>query len=234
MKPLNITGFTIVETMLFLGISGLLAMGILIGSGTSINVQRYRDSVTSLQSVLQKQYSDVSNVSNDSTTNTCSDATNIPRGQSDCVLLGRFITSDSKSLLIKSITGRIPANSVSTNDLLALRAYNIQVSPLLSETYDMEWGSSITKVRGDPMSFSMLVLRSPTSGIIRSFIDPTTAWGDGQIQGKVLLASKLNESATVCVNSNGLFTGAKMAVLINANATGANDIETLGDNSGCH
>ena len=42
-------------TLLF---SVMLIIGVLAGAGTSINAQRYRDSVTSLQSTLQQQYSD--------------------------------------------------------------------------------------------------------------------------------------------------------------------------------
>src|SRR5665811_997144 len=99
MKLSNQAGFTIIETMLFLGITALLIMGLLVGIGTSINIQRYRDSVSSLQSVLQQQFSEVSNVSNDSLSNACygDNSTNNPRGQSNCVILGRLITTTTDS-----------------------------------------------------------------------------------------------------------------------------------------
>jgi len=97
MKPLYRDGFTIIETMLFLGITGLLIVGILAGTGNSISIQRYRDSVTSLQSMLQMQYSNVENVSNNSVAAKSCGAKTSPRGQSDCVILGRFIsTTDGK------------------------------------------------------------------------------------------------------------------------------------------
>ena len=51
------TGFTLVEAMLFLAITGLLTVGILVGSGVAISQQRYRDSVNSLKSFIQDQYS---------------------------------------------------------------------------------------------------------------------------------------------------------------------------------
>src|SRR5680860_466471 len=137
MKPLNKNGFTIIETMLFLGISGMLIVGILIGTGTSINVQRYHDSVTSFKSFLQQQYSDVSNIRNESITNPCygDETQNNPRGQSDCVVLGRYITTlDSKSFTVKSVIGYIPAYSLSPdNDVDALKLYNITISPSTSD-----------------------------------------------------------------------------------------------------
>ena len=39
----------------------------------------------------------------------------------------------------------------------------------------------------------------------------------------------LTQSVQACVNSNGALTGNKMAVLINANATSASSIESLGE-----
>jgi len=239
MKPLNKNGFTIIETMLFLGISGLLIVGILVGTGTSINVQRYHDSVTSFRAFLMQQYSDVSNIRNESSNNPCyGDGTNNnPRGQSDCVVLGRYITTaDSQTFTVKSVIGYIPLVSVSTsNDVDALIQYGIKISPSTSDvaTYDMDWGATISKLNGDPMPFSMLILRSPISGTIRTFIDNTQSVPDPNI-GNLLTSSQtsLAQSITACIDSNGL-TGNKMAVFVNANATSANGVETLGDDSGC-
>ena len=238
MKPLRKAGFTIVETMLFLGISGLLVMGVLVGTGTSINIQRYRDSVTSLKSFLQQQYSEVSNVNNSSTGNACygDGSTNNPRGQSDCVILGRYIIStDGKNLVVKGVIGYIPPDVVlGSNDVEALKKYNIQISPQPSETYEIEWGSTLAHKNGDTMAFSMLILRSPTSGVIRTFIDNSQAISDSNIANLLSIApSALENDATICVDSNGLFTGTKLAVYIEKNTTSASGIETLGDNNGC-
>lgn len=242
MKPLNKNGFTIIETMLFLGISGMLIVGILVGTGTSINVQRYHDSVTSFRSFLQQQYSDVSNIRNESTSNPCyGDGTqNNPRGQSDCVVLGRYITTaDSKAFSVKSVIGYIPPSSVSPDDDIdALKLYNIRISPSTSDSasYDLEWGSSISKLNSnrDPMLFSMLILRSPVSGITRTFIniDNNPPVSESNVED-LITQSSLSQTITACIDSNGLLTDNNMAVFVKANATGASGIETLGDDSGC-
>ena len=240
MKLDNTAGFTIIETMLFLGITGLLVMGILVGAGTSINIQRYRDSITSLQSVVQQQYSEVSNVSNDSLANDCygDSSTNNPRGQSDCVILGRFITTtDSQTLSIKSVIGYIPSGSLisSWDDVAALNQYDVQISPVSSETYSMEWGSSIVaQGSNNPMVFSILILRSPTSGIVRTFIDPSTVVSDSNV-ATLVTKPALAQTAKLCVaNPSGLLAGGKSAVVVTTNATSASGIETLGEAiSGC-
>ena len=98
----------------------------------------------------------------------------------------------------------------------------------------------ISKIN-DPMKFSILILRSPSSGVIRTFIDDTQVLADIDIQ-QLLLSTppaatpgSLTKSATICVNSNGLFTGArKMAVFVQPNANSASDVDTKGDSiSGC-
>lgn len=248
MKADNYAGFTIIETMLFLGITGLLIMGVLVGAGTSINIQRYHDSVTSLQSILQRQFSDVANVSNDSAGDLpCSTHGIKARGQSDCVLLGKYITTtDSHTLNIKSVIGYVPDDTSFTglDDVAALQLSAIQISPVSGETYDIEWGSSIVHAGGNvPMQFSMLTLRSPISGVVRTFIDPNVSTVD---VAKLITPAALTQSVKVCVDSNGLFTGGKSAVLVMGHAEtingvtiitrtdGADGIETLGEvMSGC-
>lgn len=234
MKPLKNAGFTIVETMLFLGITGLLVMGVLVGTGTSINVQRYRDSVTSLKSYLQQQYSKTANVSNDSLSNSCNGVSGQPRGQSNCVILGKLITTNNGSeLSTRSVIGTIPTGSLETDDLEALKRYNITFSPQTGENYTIDWGSSLNKTNGSDIDFSVLILRSPSSGIIRTFIKNARVLSNEDLKG-MLNTSDLSNDVKVCVNSNGLFTGAKLAVYIGKNATSASGVEILGDDSGCY
>jgi type II secretory pathway pseudopilin PulG len=240
MKASNTAGFTIIETMLFLGITGLLVMGILVGAGTSINIQRYHDSVASLQSTLQQQYSEVANVSNESTggLECYGNSQTTPVGQSDCVIVGRYIsTANGSSLSIKSVVGYISsATSFSSiqNDIDAINAINIQVSPVNGQTYDIEWGSSLVRPGGsNPLAFSMLVLRSPVSGVVRTFIDPNAAIADSNIS-TLVNQTALTQSVKACVNSNGLFTGGKSAVFISPSSTSASGVEMQGEAvSGC-
>lgn len=246
MRLSNKAGFTIIETMLFLGITGLLIFGILAGTGSSINIQRYRDSITSLQSLFQQQFSDVSNVSNGRNNNWICDNNGIVtpktpgngtiRGQSDCVILGRFITTinSSRTLLIEDVVGIVPFGVVlKQDDLGVLQQYKIQVSPVSSNNYDIEWNSVLVKPGGNTAAnFSILILQSPLSGTIRTFIDPSTAIINKNIS-PLIKQSFLSQPAKMCVDSNGLFTGIKMAVIVNAGSSSASGVETLGGNNGC-
>jgi len=238
MKCLNNPGFTVIEIILFLGISGLLVFGILAGTGTSINIQRYRDSVSSFQSVLQKQFSEVTNtINNRDSSLTCGGATSAtPRGQSDCVILGRLVTSsDGTTLTIRSVIGNIPLTT-ETDDIKLLQAYNMRFSPIQPETYTIEWGASAVKPgNNNIMAFSVLIVSLPSNGVIRTFIDDTQAINNNDIaniiSGNPPVA--LSRSAKICINSNGLYTGTRMAIMINKYASNSSSIETLGENSGC-
>jgi len=53
------TGFTIIEVVIFLAISGVLTVGILAGASTTVARYRYNDSVQSLAQFLRSQYSAV-------------------------------------------------------------------------------------------------------------------------------------------------------------------------------
>ena len=96
-----VRGFTIVEVVLFLAVTGLLTIGVLVGSSAAIAQQRYRDSVNSLKGFIQEQYSQTVNVMDGDVNNpACSVSGNSlildsgtlqPRGTSDCLLLGRYL-----------------------------------------------------------------------------------------------------------------------------------------------
>ncbi len=246
MTPSYQKGFTIIETMLFLGITGLLVMGILVGTGAAINIQRYRDSVSSLKSVLQQQYTNVSNVSNSRTSSwVCdnngqvieSDSGGIPRGQSDCVILGKFITTiDNQNLVVRDVVGSTSEKTVPSNDLEALQKYNLRVSSVdfSGENYRLDWGSTLAVPEsGANATFSILILKSPASGAVRTFIDPSSVVADNSV-GNLVSATALGSSLRVCVDSQGMFGGGQAAIFIVPGATGPSGVETLGEaTSGC-
>jgi type II secretory pathway pseudopilin PulG len=230
MSRLNNGGFTIIETMLFLGITGLLIFGVLAGVGSSINAQRYRDSVVSLQAVLQKQYSEVENVST-TDSGTCNGISNQFRGQSDCVIVGRYIsTNNGRELVIKTVSlNKTPTTTAASDDLLALKNdSSVVFSGAEAETYDMEWGTSLR-----PSSFSVLIIKSPFSGGIRTFVDPGSAIDD--IKSLINVNNlKSSSSAKMCIESNGLSGDVPSAVTVAAGASNSSGVEIKGGGiSGC-
>jgi type II secretory pathway pseudopilin PulG len=260
------SGFTVIETMLFLAISAALIVAILVGSGTSINIQRYRDSVTGLQSVLQNQYFQVTNVSNVPPSGALSCNANAQvvvdelsqptsRGQDDCVILGRFITINSDVLTVDTVIGNDPSANGSilpsySNDIDELNAYNFSVLPDHADVYNLEWGSQIAwpsiingtkKDNTTPRSFSMLIIRSPTSGRTYTFtadgiIDSSKLKSDLLVTGTD--ASGHQAEQRLCVVSSGSFNQ-NLAIFIKSYASSANSIEIRsnsvdsGSNSSC-
>lgn len=62
MEKGRVKGFTIVETMLFLALTGLMLVGALVGIGTNLARQRYKDSVQDVVSMIRNQYDYVTRV----------------------------------------------------------------------------------------------------------------------------------------------------------------------------
>jgi type II secretory pathway pseudopilin PulG len=234
MKPLSKTGFTIIEVILFIGISGALIVGILMGTGNSINTQRYHDSVYSFRTFLQQQYSDVLNIGNSNLSNDCNSAS-MPRGQSDCVIMGKYITtSDSKKFNVKSVIGTIPSSPSLPDEIAEIKNYNIKISSTANtDLYEMEWGSSISDTSGASKVLSMLVLRSPVSGTTKTFISEVNPPFPDVDISSLLTTAALTTSANNCINSGDIFTGGRMSVVVNKNSSNANAIVTFGDDSGC-
>lgn len=241
MKTVYVTGFTIIETMLFLAISSLLVVGVLIGIGNSIGGQRYHDSITSLQSILQQQYSDVSNTGHSTSTWSCTiDASgnpklvntgsNVASGQSDCLVLGKYISSsDGQTINIKKVLG-IALTSYFTDDIAAFSASKLTVTTVDSVDYKLEWGATLKKPNGGGVSnFSVLILRSPISGAVRTFIHPTSQVADDSIgSGNLLNVNNLGYSVTSCIKYDGSIGLDKTAIYISPNSASAGGIELWG------
>lgn len=172
---------------MFLAITGILAVGILVGTGAAINQQRYRDSVNSLQSMLQDQYSRATNIDNGRDNNwRCDGAAAIaqggatePRGASECIVLGRLVTvaSDGQTLEFRDVIGRRAAGATTqVNDVAELTTnYSVSASPVATDSETMPWSTTIVKPKtNNPQATTILIIRSPLSGGMLTFAKDST------------------------------------------------------------
>lgn len=243
----NSRGFTIIEVMLFLAVTGALAVGILVGSGVAINQQRYRDSVSSLKSLLQQQYSEVTNVANNRTgAESCTNAvitappnpvpTPQPRGTSDCLSLGRYISvsSDGTKVTTTTVVGYRTADTATVplepTDSEELKHYKLSLSPIDTATEDVAWSAQIVQPKtSTALPLSMLILSSPLSGTIMTFVS-----ANPQPDLNAFVQTGQNTVPTnLCIRpSGGSFTGRQMAVRIDAYATSQAAIEIPPESEG--
>lgn len=223
-------GFTIIETMLFLAVTGMLATAILVGSGVAIGQQRYRDSVNSIKSYVQQQYSEVTNVVNSRDKAWTCDAngnviqaptTGEARGTTDCVLLGRLITVDDTGtkLTTSNVIGlKNSGATTAASDILELTTnYKLTASPIDQDITDVSWGAQLVKPQSTtPMPLSMLIIRSPLSGAVMTF----TAEGVESNIKNLITTNNMTQKRDLCVNADtGSFVGNRLEVRIDAYAT---------------
>ncbi len=225
-------GFTVIETMLFLAVTGLLAAVVLVGSGIAISQQRYRDSVNSFKSYIQQQYDDASNVtSSRAKAWTCNNAAQVnasgvgagePRGTSDCVIMGRYITIDETGTKLTTsnvvgvhTTGALPAASdiaeITTN-------YALGISPIDQDTASIAWSAQIVQPKTTtPLPASILVIKSPLSGALLTF---TTQAAVPPTLASLVTIANLSTQHDFCVNADaGSFVGRRLEVRIAAYAS---------------
>lgn len=251
------TGFTIIEVVLFLAISGLLFAGLMVGFGTAIDRQRYNDGITSLRSFIQDQYTKVFTTQNNRpnsiscrTTGTVSITVgNQTRGTSECLIVGRYISTDEDAteLTASNIIAAKVGSSVVANDHEDLQKNykllgidNISNDTVRNnmdiESYPLAGGSHIVKESGATDSgpapnkpFRMLLIRSPRSGMLMTFVNDSPSAGSNNLD----MIAKLHLQSSdklLCLSSgstrNGKpLVGPMMAVRLKANATNQTAVE---------
>ena len=214
-------GFTIVEVVLFLAVSGFLAVALLTGAGAAVQRQQYRDAVQSFANYLRGQYSHVVNVENDRPQGKCpingsdgGSATN--RGQSNCVIIGRYIETVSSGA---TTTGEIyRARPVYAYQTGARWQYS------LGEGSDstVNWSARTRLASGDS-TLSMLMYRDPETGGIKlkvfseRFTETTLAEA---------FARRVNTSTEVCIYDTNWMSGERMSVFVSPYA-GSTDAITV-------
>lgn len=244
-------GFTIIETTLFLAITGLLILMIVGGVGVSLNVQRYRDAVESFKSLIQQQYSDLANVQNGRDQNWTCDTNSVVtqgggndtlRGQSDCFLVGKYLRIEEGEIAIYPVLATQRSTTVQSSDIATMQLnYTMNVASSDVEERSMEWGTQIAWATAGPQdvrsprtprSLGIFFVRSPESGLVYTLTSDSVPAKDSI--GSATFSNLLVAGATVpgqaarsiCVESGGLFVDGDMELYLGAYATGINNVET--------
>ena len=264
MKMSPRAGFTIMETTLFLAITGLLILMVATGTGVALNTQRYQDAVETFKSQVQQQYSELASVQNsrnDATeklacgpnarpTPTADDADAMNRGQSSCMIAGKYMRLEGDMVTTYNVIAYKNAIDVPSTalDIQAMSGayftYNIDTTPVLDTR--IEWGATLAwpRVAGteeiadtSTRTTALLFLRSPNSGQVYTFsadkIFPKGSLSDANIKEMIrTTASPVNrlmgqQPRVICIDSTGMVTTGNRALYINAEATSPSSIETV-------
>ncbi|HWT40822.1 MAG TPA: hypothetical protein VN081_06190 [Dongiaceae bacterium] len=241
-------GFTIIETMLFLAVSGILILAMIAGTGASLNIQRYRDAVESFKSLVQQQYSDLNSVQNsrsdtlscDSNANPVANGDQLP-GQTGCFIIGKYMRIDASDVAIYNVLAYQKSTVIQPDDITSLKNnYNISVDTTNVENYTMEWGTQIAwpvsgtgaSAQPTPRQLGMLFLRSPDSGLLYTFsgdkISPDkTAIPPATLTNLLVAGNAIpgQGARTICVAAGGLFVKGSSAIYVAPFAGGSSAVE---------
>lgn len=207
------SGFTIIETTLVLAITGLIIAVMLIGIGNSLRHQRYTDAVNQATDFFRGQYTGTTSTLNNRPPSESCDASGITtatsstRGASECLLLGRIIRSaDGENITVNQVialrdpTDDSGAGDMSDRDLLTASQLH-QGNEI--ETYKPEWGTRFQRPgTSDAASFSLLVVRTPVSGSIRTF---SSTSGTESIAGLLSNPAASQTDLRLCIDQTGFF-----------------------------
>lgn len=203
-------GFTLIEVMLFLAITGLLFAGVIVGVQNSMFQQRYNDSVQSFAEFLRSLYSQTSNVQNSNS-----------KGRSNRAVYGRLVVFGEKKKLngepnndgtviaydvvgdadgaffgdIRSAIQRLNLNVVIESGSTVEYAGNV-------EEYTPRWGATIQTITPNTTFYgAILVIRHPSSGTIHTLVKTTSNNSD-----RIYSINNLVNSGSTAANIQALFS----------------------------
>ncbi len=249
----NQKGFTVIEVILFLAVTALLLGGMLAGVNTSINQQRYKDSVNSFVSLIQSQYNLSSNVNSQrnsqwtcgSAAPTISTTADNYRGTTDCIIIGRLVQVASGTQISTSNIVAYDINQevleAATTDIEALTGAGAKIISLKqadtagdnSDARELGWDSRIKLVGtadGSDDSFTLAIIRSPVSGMISSYVvnEVTDDWN-----GKIITQASKDRSLQACITSPVPLAGAQQTVIVAPRAANASGVYQRAGVEGC-
>ncbi len=241
-------GFTIIEVMLFMAVSGVMVVALLGGWTLLVNTQRYKDTIDTVYGYVQDQYNLVYNVENERKASlNCTSSGDITedgassqaRGQSDCVLMGRLVKIINGSVFESyAVIGSEPSVAASGDDNDVIKSYRPKVVTqsigLTEDHQQVPWGAVAVGKQGDTnaLNRNIILLRSPSTGIVHRYVVSASPL-DTVIKDSDIAAVNESEDFTMCFNPGAIVSSGTQAVVIRAYASSRNSVETLGDNNGC-
>lgn len=217
-------GFTIIEVTLFLAVSGFFAISLLVGASTAVQRQQYRDSVQSFANYLRSQYSQVINVENDRNFGKCPiGGGDTNRGQSECVILGRYIETAADGDHAGDRYQSYPVYGLYSK---AGSSWKYALGESVS--YQVNWGAK-TKLANSNTNISVLMYRDPESGGLQVKLF-NSRFSNTSIS-KAFSDSTVSDNE-ICVYDDGWMSGERLSVFLPQRA-GSADAITVGNARGC-
>lgn len=223
-------GYTIVEVSLFLGISALLLVMALVGTGLSIRTTRFTDTNRSLHAYVQQQYDDLLNGVNSRNGSQACNAgvvdtgTSQTPGTSNCLIMGKLIVfqQNSSDLTIYDIIGTEPSNPdyTKSDEQLIYDFTPTIVRSVGVQTYNIPWSATISgskrPIDGKAVD-AFALIRSPRSTRIISYVykQPVGNYALAPLVNPATPgdANNISKPASFCIKSaDGIGTPSKITV----------------------
>lgn len=185
------SGFTLIEVMLVLGITGLMLVGVLGGTFLSISSQRYSDSLRGFAEYMRSIYSEVLSPQSLASSETADDIGN----SSDYAILGKVIVfghDGSDTIYSATLVGNPKADNEKGQSFIQeitntdAAATNTSIfcgqgsRPSSVQPYTPLWEAKLAQANGipsgahyaDPFTGTMIIARTPTSGTVHTIFAP--------------------------------------------------------------
>lgn len=207
-------GFTIIEVLMFIAISGLLLLGAMASINGSINSSRFNDAVNSTTSYIQTQYSEVASGRNSRNSNVnCANGVVTPGGTStagmtDCVILGRLVEFGIGGATINSryIVGQDDAVAVAGDTAAVVAANPVAPSASTDGVFNVPWSTQINKMTQGGVDVRYLaIIRSPVSERVL-FYSFNASPGLTTLTNQHITDANLNQTVNICLLDNGGLT----------------------------
>lgn len=224
-------GFTIIEVMLFLAISGALVTMLLVGVSASIQREQYRDATQSFAQFMRSQYDGVINVENNHNNNhprKCPLISSTPptyNGQSHCVIVGRYVhTARDSGDLYRSY----PVYAAKIGGL-----WRYGVDAAAKEDYTVNWGVR-TYVAGrdkERARISFLMYRHPDTGQVAVLSDSAT-YVPANIQAFV--DKRPTDAREICLRNTGWIPDERRSLMVPQRAGSSDAFMLKKSGAGCN